>query len=138
MNKIFLDTEFNGFGGQLISMALVGPNDSEWYEVLHLPTQIDPWVSDHVVPYLNKHPIEESEFKRSLISFLQYHAGVPIVADWPEDFMHLMKFLYGPNGEQLNLEFKFELVISGTLNPEIPHNALHDARALKQWYKNEH
>lgn len=138
MNKIFIDTEFNGFNGQLISMALVGPGDSEWYEVLPLPAVIDPWVSRHVIPFLNKEPIRAGEFKISLISYLQFHKDAPIVADWPEDLIHLMKFTYGENGEQLNLNYKCELVISGALESKIPHNALSDARALKKWYVNEH
>ena len=32
--KLFLDCEFNGFGGELISMALVDENERYFYEVL--------------------------------------------------------------------------------------------------------
>lgn len=31
--KLFLDCEFNGFGGELISMALVDENERYFYEV---------------------------------------------------------------------------------------------------------
>ena len=34
--KLFLDCEFNGFGGELISMALVDENERYFYEVLPL------------------------------------------------------------------------------------------------------
>jgi len=137
MSKIFIDTEFNGFNGQLISMALVGPNNSEWYEVLPLPDKIDPWVAINVVPFLCKAPIREGEFKASLISYLQMNVGIPIIADWPEDLIHLMRYTYSVNGEQLSLEYKTELVISGALDSKVPHNALSDARALKKWYQND-
>lgn len=32
--RLYLDTEFNGFGGSLISAALVSTGGHEWYEVL--------------------------------------------------------------------------------------------------------
>jgi hypothetical protein len=37
--RIFVDCEFNGFGGDLLSMALVPEDDviAPWYEVVDLP-----------------------------------------------------------------------------------------------------
>jgi len=45
--RFFLDTEFNGFGGSLISMALVPENDSlpEFYKELEMKEQLHPWVA---------------------------------------------------------------------------------------------
>ena len=47
--RYFLDTEFNGFGGELLSLALVpDEGDREFYVVLPLPDTLDPWVERHV------------------------------------------------------------------------------------------
>jgi hypothetical protein len=55
--RYFLDTEFNGFGGELISLALVPEHgDQEFYVVLPLPETLHPWVERHVVPYLSSVP----------------------------------------------------------------------------------
>ena len=56
--RYFIDAEFNGFGGQLISLALV-PEDEEavpFYEVLAC-ANTNSWVIDHVVPVLQKQPV---------------------------------------------------------------------------------
>src|SRR3546814_14895388 len=51
--RYFLDTEFNGFGGDLISLALVPEyGDQDFYVSLPLPAQIHPWVEQNVIPYL--------------------------------------------------------------------------------------
>ena len=56
--RYFLDTEYNGFGGALMSLALVPEDDAqeEFYTVLSPPARIEPWVERHVVPYLNTVP----------------------------------------------------------------------------------
>jgi len=83
--KLFLDCEFNGFGGELISMALVDENEKYFYEVLPCmnPTS---WVFNNVIPILNKQTIDLKEFKENLFNFLNHYETIHIVADWPEDF----------------------------------------------------
>ena len=55
--RYFLDTEFNGFGGALISVALVPEHgDDDFYASLPLPDVIEPWVERHVIPYLRHVP----------------------------------------------------------------------------------
>ena len=39
---IFLDAEFNGFGGRLISNGLVCADGREWYEVAEIPAEPHP------------------------------------------------------------------------------------------------
>lgn len=136
MTRLFLDVEFNGYKGSLISLALVN-KDTEWYETLgfsHLET-IVPWVEDNVIPFLNKKPIILSSFRESLISFLTVNNKSIIIADWPEDIILLLSFIFDRDGKDYGLEFNFELIQSGNLNSETPHNALCDARALMKWYK---
>lgn len=134
---IYLDTEFNGFGGQLMSIGLVSNHSGkEFYGVLPLPAKIHPWVQEHVVPYLiaESEPWHDLSFR--LYHFLKYHENEEIIADWPADFQHLMSLLYGDGGMSWSLELNMRLIQSGKIKPEFPHNALSDAKALMHWHIN--
>jgi hypothetical protein len=51
--NIYIDCEYNGFNGSLISMALVTMDGQEFYEVLPCDCP-DEWVAANVMPVLNK------------------------------------------------------------------------------------
>ncbi|HEY0626758.1 MAG TPA: hypothetical protein VGD10_08485 [Allosphingosinicella sp.] len=144
--RYFLDTEFNGFGGELISLALVPEyGDQDYYAVLPLPEALHPWVERHVVPYLNSVPLGvlggETTRRAAAEEIARYLAGDPdpvIVADWPDDigyFCHLLVTKPGDMAEVGGL--RFELLrnpgFSTAQNSAVPHNALHDARALRDF-----
>ena len=135
--KLFLDCEFNGFGGELISMALVDENEKYFYEVLPCmnPTS---WVFNNVIPILNKQTIDLKEFKENLFNFLNHYETIHIVADWPEDFSLFLTTLMLQQGvcmttPKLTMEL-WESDTNLTIDSEIPHNALQDAFALKRRY----
>lgn len=110
---------------------------SEFYGALPLPTKINPWVAEHVVPLILIDPVEQPVLANKLRAFLEKHSGEPVVADWPEDFMHLLSLLCEPNGVQWGGELEMRYVQSGKLDSKVPHNALSDARALRAWYTGE-
>lgn len=131
--NIYIDTEFNEYRGELISMALVAADGREFYEVLecHDP---GPWVREHVIPYLNKAPVSKSMFVEWLQSYLSYFDSVHIIADWPEDIEHLLHWLVIAPGERIGpdrftMEVRRDLPDTSSTS-RIPHNALEDARAL--------
>lgn len=155
--RYFLDTEFNGFGGALLSLALV-PEDGgqEFYAVLEFDGVIEPWVQRHVIPYLDTVPetlrspqLPRSQAGKALAAWLfreqelQSLAHYPdpmhaleIVADWPEDIAQIcMLLLTGPGAIVETPALNFQLVqlpgFSTAENSAVPHNALHDARALR-------
>lgn len=141
---LYLDTEFNGFGGELISLALVSDMGDEFYEVLPLPSDIQPWVREHVVPVLGKEPIDREVFRASLWSFLSravyrsdgvYRSDEEVIADFPEDIAHLCRALC-KDGQWYPAVARFHIrtPFDGALEPAIPHNALEDARALMRWH----
>jgi hypothetical protein len=132
--NLYLDTEFNEFGGDLISLALVSPFGDEWYEALPVRYKLTDWVEENVLPKLGKPTISRSEFILSLHEFLQQFPGATIIADWPEDIAHMARLLCGPNGWQLDYWPAFKLVKSGKLDSAVPHNALEDALALMRWH----
>ncbi len=89
MAKLYIDTEFNGFNGELISMALVADSGQEFYEMRWLDHEdIDPWVGKHVYPFVNIEPIDDLYFKEKLKDYLAQFDEITIVADWPEDIKH--------------------------------------------------
>jgi hypothetical protein len=135
MTKIYLDTEFNGFQGELISMGLVAEDGSEFYEVLsyeHL--SIDPWVQQHVIPILNKKPVLKLFFQHMLKVYLAQFSEIVIVADWPEDIQHFCAMLITGPGQRIptpGMTFIMDPNLPNTSQySKIPHNALEDARAL--------
>lgn len=135
---LFLDTEFNGFGGELISIALVsdnGRNANEFYAVRPLPESPTPWVQEHVLPVLGANPIPDVVLRQCLLDYLYQHKGELIVMDWYEDLTLFLNLLTTEPGRAYRLDLSFRLIHpNGSLDSKVPHNALHDARALMHWY----
>lgn len=133
---LYLDTEFNGHGGQLISLALVSDKSpDEFYGVLPFIDAVHPWVAEHVVPVLDREFDMPDEFRMRLRFFLGKHSDEDIVADWPGDFAHLMSAMSGGSYEKSwMLPCTMRLIESGDVKPDRPHNALSDARALMHWH----
>ena len=128
--RLFLDCEFNGFQGSLISMALVAEDGQEFYEVLpcHSPVQ---WVAENVMPILAKPFVSRAYFTACLHAFLAQYETVHIVADWPEDISHFCQSLIVGPGKRINTPpLTLEVVRVDSVS-ELPHNALCDARGIK-------
>jgi len=138
---LYCDTEFNGFGGELISMALVNPEDnSSWYGVKSIShMQIHPWVLDNVVPKLYPEmsvPINgEYEFRKSLWQYVGKYKDtrITIVADWPEDLAFFASHMCWSEGQRPRINFDLRLISTGHMQTTDPHNALADACDLSDW-----
>lgn len=131
--KLFIDCEWNGFYGELISIALVAKNDMQFYEVLDCQNPT-PWVQDNVIRKLNKLPVSMRHLQQSLESFLSQFDALHIVADWPEDIERFCQLLITGPGKRFNTPpLTLEIVRLDTVSAN-PHNALADAKALRDWY----
>lgn len=139
--NVFIDCEFNGFGGRLMSMALVPQNPSwpEFYEEIEIRDQIEPWVQTNVVPHLFKAPVSYSEFQAKLSQYLwdMRHNDITIVADWPDDLRYFMEATITGPGNRIIMPtvINFRLDLNIEYNSVVPHNALHDARAIRDVYR---
>jgi hypothetical protein len=137
----YLDTEFNGFGGKLMSLAIV-PEDSnlaEFYCEIVMTDQLHPWVKENVAPHLFAIPSTYGEFQFALSRYLLNieHDEITIVADWPDDIRYFCEALITGPGERITVpNLKFELDFGIEYESLVPHNALHDARAIRQYYLN--
>ncbi len=139
--NLYLDTEFDGHGGPLVSLALAGDDGSEWYGIFDASCH-HPWVAEHVAPFLySMQPTISGDHKTlrfALHEFLRSRAGCTIWADWPADFEHLMRLMCGNHyDESFMMPCAMKLIVtpSGEPKPAIPHNALSDAIALRDWHK---
>jgi hypothetical protein len=137
--RLFIDCEFNGYKGQLLSLALVSEDAvHEFYETLPIYEKIDPWVKEHVIPHLKKPPITQEEFQQKLGVFLRLFPSVHIKADYPADLKYFTDVIETGPGEwlmiqPLTMSIDDDLTAKGSV---IPHNALEDARALQRsWLK---
>ena len=147
--RYFLDTEYNGFGGTLLSLALV-PEDGgeEFYVVLACEEPLDPWVERHVLPFLDMVPeqlksprLPRRAAAEALAHWLAHDPSPEIVADWPEDLAQFAMLLVIGPGQMLAVppfSLRFEPLnnFSTAANSTVPHNALHDARALRDHVMN--
>ena len=143
--RYFLDTEYNGFGGQLISIALVPEfGDQEFYATFALPEKVHPWVQDHVLPYLLTVPpgmheqMTVLDAAEEIARFLAHDQRPVVVADWPEDIGHFCSLLTTGPGDIAAVGSIESLMLrtrgfSSAANSRVPHNALHDARALRDF-----
>ena len=132
--NIFIDCEWNSFGGELISMALVAENGQEFYEVLGCDNP-HPWVAENVMPILNKDAIGIDEFKKKLRRFLMQFDSVNIVADWPEDIKHFCDALIVGAGMRMDTPALSMQIVRIEAESALPHNALEDARGILNWVK---
>jgi hypothetical protein len=147
--NLYLDTEFNGHGGDLISLALAADDGKHWYGVWQTWCT-DQWVIENVVPNIGvvsggpgtvtvmyaQHP---DMMRFSLKEYLLRDPVPPTIwADWPADFEYLMHLMCGPTyGESFMVACEMRLIATpeGEPKPETPHNALSDAIALMQWHR---
>jgi len=135
--RYFLDAEFNGFGGELVSIALVPEDDAlpAFYEAIicKKPTV---WVRENVQPVLDKHPLDRTQVSNRFFEYLHNDECPIIVADWPEDIANAARLLIiGPGQMKPIRRIRFELIDSAVIGPYIPsikrHNAQRDAEALR-------
>jgi hypothetical protein len=141
--RYFLDTEYNGRGGELLSLALVPDDGDDLYLTLKAEAPLVEWVERHVLPYLDHVPdqlscprLQRKDAAHALERYLR-HDGEPIIyADWPEDIAHFCNLMITGEGDMIDVRHViFQLNpmsnFSTAANSKVPHNALHDARALR-------
>lgn len=144
--RLFIDCEYDGYKGDLLTMALVSEELDGLYFVRDDIQAKDPWVQENVVPFIFAHEDNDQtsmyvgsyEFLQGeLEKILSYFQTVTIVADWPEDVAHFCNFLITGPGERINtppLAFSVRRDLDG-VNSAVPHNALEDARSIARLHR---
>lgn len=138
--KYFLDTEFNEFGGDLISLALVREDGASVYLVTDCEKP-GAWVKDNVIPILfaggDAIKIQPDEFGKGIAIFLAGDPAPVIVSDWPDDIRYFCQAVITGPGEMIavpQLQFVMLRVDAYPTDLEgaVQHNAWWDAMALKR------
>lgn len=148
--RYYLDTEFNEFGGDLISLALVRDDGESLYLVYPDLQEYGPWVKDNVVPILWSIPSpipgmaykleSHEEGARRIQSFLSGDPHIVIVTDWPDDIRYFCQAIITGPGMMINIPgIVFQMLrvdaYPTTLENAVQHNAWWDAMALRQLLK---
>lgn len=145
--RYYLDTEFNGMGGELLSLALIREDGRALYVVNeeYDAASLDPWVKANVMPYMYAptHLTDAEIAGTKLSAFAAYIyaqlKGDPdpvIVTDWPDDIKYFCQCLITGPGQMINIPgLKFEMhrvdAYPTTLEGAVQHNAYWDALALR-------
>lgn len=137
---VFIDTEFNSFKGRLISLALVAMDGRELYCQRPITAhEAHPWVAANVLPVIERASYAETVtalgLSHRIAEFLADYPSVHLVADWPEDVQHFCEALItGPGYRVATPPLTMEVRRDLDAESAVPHNALHDARAIRDQY----
>lgn len=147
--KYYIDCEFDGRGGKLLSMALVSETGRSLYAIMN-ETVTDPWVRENVVPLVLMVPVDQIQFfsasatpvqlSTMINDFLRSDPQPHIVADWPDDIKYFAEAcITGPgtmiNVPGLKMSVKRVDAYPTTLYGAIQHNAWWDAMALRHLFR---
>jgi hypothetical protein len=145
--KYYLDTEFNEFGGELISLALVREDGKSIYLVYPILEKYGDWVKENVVPILWDIPLPVAQLEAwKLLNnedgahiIQEFLSGDPqpfIITDWPDDIRYFCQAIITGPGTMINIPglvfqmFRIDAYPT-TLEGAVQHNAWHDANALR-------
>lgn len=156
----FLDCEFDGFRGPLISLALIREDyrpdrvkhrwsdqmEADAYYVFSKQAS-EPWVQQNVIPILWDCPFagprtvwNHDAAARDLAWFLKGDPNPIIVSDWPADIRYFCDLIELPGGKMVDiprLGFRLARVDAypTTVAGSVQHNAWWDAMALRERLK---
>lgn len=138
--RYYVDCEFNGNDGQLISIGIVDPFRRSFYKELPVYELVKPWIAENVITRLTESPTPRAEVTDVLREYLKKNASHPVtfVADWPEDFSHVLSLMLV--GDRLRISpASFRMVhldlpgFNTNQTSTTPHHALCDAIALMEY-----
>lgn len=155
--RYYLDTEFNSFGGSLLSLGIVRHDDPDDHLYLVVPNldieriraeeSMDPWIEENVIKNLyclppDAHFITAPSYQWGAhLSDFIYRGNeiTQVMVDWPSDAMDFCKLLMTGPGQAVPMLNQTHVTIlrhidvyPTTLPDAVQHNALWDAMAIRQ------
>ncbi|MDD2487281.1 MAG: 3'-5' exoribonuclease [Candidatus Gracilibacteria bacterium] len=152
---IFADGEFPGLypdGTEFLSLALIKENGDELYFEMNTHGVINDWTKENILPYLNGNKISRDQAKQRIIDFVgdnkPYFLSYVNSFDWmgicglfgvfevpffwiPLDFATMLyQSGIDPETKPEELALKYDI----PLDNHKPHNALDDARLIRELY----
>jgi hypothetical protein len=141
--KFFIDCEFDGFKGELISFAMVPQVEGlapEIYAIFKDCAQ-DDWVAKNVIPVLHHCSapfvyVDKKVVANRIAEIFSMFEHITVIADWPTDIKHFCDLIEVGGGEcpaMQNITFYLHWGITSK-ESSVPHNALLDAKAIAKSY----
>jgi len=138
--QYFVDCEFDGFHGALISMAVMR-EDGESVYMIFQSSATDPWVRDNVLPVLHDCPKKpqfctKAKAAQLIESIIGGDSDPVFVTDWTADVRYLCDLMEYAPGQMIDTVPILQFVIVRTdaypseIEDAVQHNAWWDARAL--------
>lgn len=129
---IWLDTESDGFHGQLLSIGLVTQAGASFYAVLPAMHLVDAWAIRHVVPALGP-PTHSDDIAlaEDLAEWLRQFDAAEVIADWHRDLVHFFRLLGPAPGQHLRT-CRIRAAVKPWLNGrcgDLQHGPAHNAKA---------
>lgn len=151
--RYYIDTEFNEFGGELLSLSLVSQDNESLY-ITYTPTEtLGDWVAVNVYPHMLSIPspfpgtvklnMDIKTGAEAIYRFFGTDNKPEIIADWPDDIKYFCQALMTGPGEMVGLRYVTFRMIRGlevwpnNLAGAVQHNAYWDAKALKEYCEKE-
>ena len=150
-NRYYIDCEFDGHNGPLLSMAIVRDDDDYSIHMRIAQEAKDPWVRKNVMPLMDQHKATQSG-----IVYINDVGGVirafidtdepTIIADSPVDIGRFCAVIStGADGGWASADYpfmRFEVhnvdCYPTTLEGAVQHNAWWDAMALRAILEKQH
>ena len=140
----YVDCEFDGHNGNLLSVAVVREDGYSLYLVVDTWAS-DPWVQEHVLPIMQYHNadtyavVQPNDVGTAIKTWLGAVRSFCVVADSPVDIGRFCAALStGPDGNWCSTDYetiKFEVrnvdCYPTVLQGAVQHNAWWDAQALR-------
>lgn len=145
--RYYLDTEFDGLDGPLVSLALVRDDAESFYYDARLGQVRDGWVRLNVIPLVSSVPshieIRDDSWESlgsQLADFFSDDPDPTIVTDWPDDIKYMCQAVITGPGQMITVpSLKFEMhrvdAYPTNLPGAIQHNAWWDAMALRHLFR---
>jgi hypothetical protein len=157
--RYYLDTEFNSFGGSLISLGIVQHDNPENNLYLVVPQcdidrmifeeSMDPWIKENILPNIARVPDIANHYVMpvhewpDMIGKLIYGTDCSetphIFVDWPSDAMDFSRLLMTGPGHAVDMSHQTLITIlrhidvyPTSLEGAVQHNAIWDAMAIRQ------
>lgn len=149
--KYYIDCEFDGLDGPLLSMALASETGKSMYVVMNYGPIRDPWVNANVHPIMLDVPLDQisgpvvfgadiTQLSQALEVFLAGDEYVYVIADWPDDIKYFADALITGPGTMIDIPrvtfaVKRVDVYPTGLPGAVQHNAWWDAMALRHFFR---
>lgn len=135
IKELFVDTEFNGAGGELLSLAMVSdPTDHMYIVRKWKALDVEPWIALNVISRLGDvRRLDHSEFLRKFVEYLlsQRCKQIVFACTSIQDVTHLQDLVGECHAHLKGMLFIYHVyrksTVKFTVHPTLLHNALSDA-----------